>query len=177
MLSRTLLSMSLLAAGSGASYAEIATQPYGGIQYLAAEFNQLGVDADLDALVFRGGLKFNEHISAEVRLAQGIGDNTVEITGSVIELEIDKMSGIYLLLSTRKVSSITPYFAIGYTDGELDFAGTSDSDSSQSWGFGLNLDVSDNAYATFEYMRYLDTSESGFDIKFDGFSFGVNALF
>ena len=128
-------------------------------------------------LAGRLGTKFNENFSGEIRVGLGIGDDSVDVLGTEVDVELDSMFGAYVRGGLQAADSFYPYVVLGYTRGELTASvpGFSDSESESDVSFGLGADVDINEKLTLniEYMNYFD--KDGAEV--DGFSFGLVTKF
>ena len=94
---------------------------------------------------------------------------------------MDHMYGGYLKLSAPLSDSIHPYVIGGYSKMKADVkytvAGVSTDESErfedESYGAGLDFNITDTLGANLEYMRYYDDD----DITVDGIGLGVQVNF
>jgi len=152
---------------------------YGGnITFLGYEEEGIDDDASLTSISGRLGTDFNENFSGEVRLGFGVGDDTIEVIGFDVDVELDNMIGAYVRGGIPVSESFFPYVTVGYTRLELTasisgFGSESDSESDVSFGVGTDINVSQNIILNLEYMNYFD--KDGAEI--DGFSIGIARKF
>ena len=151
-----------------------------GAQYAMATYSESGVpDFDVSALVIRGGYFFNKYFSLEGRLGFGIGDDTQNVFGIDINLELDNMYGIYGVGHIPLNQTVDLYGVIGFTNAEasaeavgIPGATASGDESDLSFGIGADFLVSKNISLNLEYMAYL--SKDVFDLSALGFGINYN---
>lgn|SRR5690554_465474 len=157
----------------------LAEKNYAGGSIAFVDYSEEGIsdDASLTMLAGRLGTKFNENFSGEIRVGLGIGDDSVDVLGTEVDVELDSMFGAYVRGGLQAADSFYPYVVLGYTRGELTASvpGFSDSESESDVSFGLGADVDINEKLTLniEYMNYFD--KDGAEV--DGFSFGLVTKF
>ena len=93
----------------------------------------------------RLGKSYTENFSAEVRLALGLGDDTVEIDGmeNGDHLEIREIYGVYARGGMQFDERFYPYVIVGYSQAKLEASGIGfdiDGDFGGVW-YGLGMDV------------------------------------
>lgn len=143
----------------------------GGLAFLDYSEHGIGDDASLNALYGRLGMNFNENFSGEIRAGFGVGDDSVDVYGIDVDVELDNFFGAYVRGGIPAAESFFPYAVLGYTRSEVTasisgYGSESESESDVSFGVGADVKVSDNLYLNVEYMNYLD--KDGAEI--DGFS-------
>lgn len=137
-------------------YASNAGSNYGGLQYSLVNVDLNGIgDVDPTALVGKLGHFINDNVAIEGRLGTGLQDD--DIFG--VDLDIERLIGIYGVFHASSNSETTFYGVLGYTDAEADFSGPGGSaegdESSFSFGFGANI-----GGLNIEYMSYIDEDDS-----------------
>lgn len=134
-------------------------------------------DASLTSIYGRLGTNFNENISGEFRIGVGVGDDSVDVYGYDVDIELDNMVGAYLRGGIPVTESFFPYAVLGYTRLELTASAMgfseSESETDISFGLGADVDVNGNITVNVEYINYVD--KDGLEI--DGFSIGVASKF
>lgn len=150
----------------------------GNIAFVEYSEEGIGDDASLNAIFGRIGKKFNENFSGEIRVGIGIGDDTVDLFGGDVDVELDSLFGVYVRGGIQVAESFYPYAVLGYTRGELTasvsgFGSASESESDISFGVGADVGISEKVILNVEYMNYLD--KDGAEI--DGFSIGIATNF
>jgi opacity protein-like surface antigen len=156
----------------------LAEKNYAGGSIAFVDYSEEGIsDASLMMLAGRLGTKFNENFSGEIRLGFGVGDDSVNVSGTDVDIELDSMFGAYVRGGLQAADSFYPYVALGYTRGEVTASvpgfSTSESESDISFGFGADVDINKKLTLNIEYMNYFD--KDGTEV--DGFSFGVVTKF
>ena len=154
---------------------------YLGIQYSMVTLSDAGIpDFEPAVLVVRYGKFTSDNISVEGRLGTGLSDDTQDIGGLDVSIDIDHMVGVYGAYYSGTSSSTTRVYGIlGITQGELTatipgFVGSiSDDDSDISYGLGVNFEIGENAVINLEYMSYMEIE--GTDLT--AIAIGYHALY
>ncbi len=171
-------------AGSSTAYAQetaYAQDLYFGGNFAFVTYDESGIgDASLNAISGRVGARFDENFSGEIRVGFGIGDDSVDVFGTNVDLSLKNFIGVYGRAGMPVTPSIFPYVVLGYTRGKAEadiegFGSTSESESDVSFGIGadFDVDIAEDMKINIEYMNYLD--KGGTEI--DGFSIGVVKAF
>lgn len=156
----------------------VCAETYLGGSVAILDYSEFGIpeDASLTALYGRLGTSFTENFSAEIRAGFGLGDDTVDVFGLPVDVELNNFFGGYLLAGFD-TGSFYPYAIVGYTRSELEASafGTSisETESDASFGFGADFYLSNTSSLNIEYMNYLD--EDGVEIY--GFGIGLSQVF
>lgn len=152
-----------------------ASGPYVGASML---FVDAGINDDPDASLMgiggRLGSSFNENFSAEVRVAVGVGDDSVGEGWQKYDVELSSLIGGYLRASVPVGQNFHPYGVLGFTRSELKVSHPwlgkeTDNDTDISYGIGADIDLDRNISLNIEYMNYYD----GDDVEIAGFSIGI----
>lgn len=174
-----MLSCSLLAAPGA-----WAAGPYIGGNYSQIQYDNEEFDTDtlkIDAATVNAGFEFSDFIALEARGGVGLDEDSQGIA----DFELDHLYGGYLKLGAPISDTVRPYVIGGYTkakgtvsaDGEVAGVTYSFSDSEnfedESYGAGLDLNITDTLGANLEYMRYIDTDEE----EISGISVGLRSAF
>lgn len=173
------ITISLLAATCLNANIALADKNYFGGSVSFVDYSETGIgdDASLTMLTGRLGTKFNENFSGEMRIGLGVADDTVNILGTDVEVELDNMFGAYVRGGLQAADSFYPYVALGYTRGELSASvpgfSISESESDISFGFGADVDINKKLTLNIEYMNYYDKDGA----ELDGFGLGLVAKF
>lgn len=139
------------------------------------DYSEEGIDgeASLTALFGRFGTHFNENFSGEIRVGLGIGDDSVNVLGTDVNVELDNMFGGYLRGGVSVSEGFYPYAILGYTRGELTASASgfsnSESESDVSFGIGADFSFGESTKFNLEYINYLD--KDGAEVS--GFSVGI----
>lgn len=172
------LSCSLIAGGA------YAAGPYIGADYTQFQYDNDNYDTNtlkINGATVRAGVEFNDWIGLEVR--GGTGFDTASDHG--VDYQLDDMYGGYLKLSAPLSDMVHPYLIGGYTrlDGKVkadaSVAGVNyavDQNKhleDQSYGAGIDFNLTDTLGANVEYMRYYDKH----DQKIAGISVGLRSAF
>ena len=170
---KILLVITLALFYSSISYAASEGDTYGGLQYALVTYDEDGVDeAEPTALVGRYGQFVNDNISVEGRFGFGLQDDTVNVLGIDVDVEVDTFFGVYGVFHASSNSDTSFYGVLGFTKGEVTASAggisVSEDDSGLSYGFGVDF----NSF-NIEYMLYLD--EDFYEVS--AISFGYNTYF
>lgn len=168
----------IIAAGLLALTCAVQTQAgtyYGGnLSFLDYSEEGISDDASLTAVYGRLGTNFNENFSGEIRVGFGIGDDTIDVFGTDVGVELDSVFGAYVRGGIPVAENFFPYIVLGYSRGEVTasasgFGSDSESETDTSFGLGADIDVNSNFTINVEYMNYFD--KDGAEIN--GFSIGL----
>ncbi|HTN32431.1 MAG TPA: porin family protein [Marinobacter sp.] len=157
----------------------LADQNYVGASFAFVDYSEEGIrdDASLTMIAGRLGAKFNKNLSGEIRVGFGVGDDSVNVLGTDVDVELNTMFGAYVRGGVEVAKSFYPYVVLGYTRGEITLSvpgySRSDSESDVSFGLGADVDINDKLTFNVEYMNYFD--KDGAEI--DGFSLGLVTRF
>lgn len=172
------VSCSLIAGGA------YAAGPYIGADYTQFQYDNHNYDTDtlkINGAVVRAGAELNDWIGLEVRA--GTGFDTASNHG--LDYQLDDMYGGYLKLSVPLSDTVHPYLIGGYThlDGKVradaSISGVNYSVdrkkhfADESYGAGIDLDLTRTLGANVEYMRYYDKDHQ----KIAGISLGLRSAF
>ncbi len=147
----------LCLASPGVFAAETGDNYFGG-QFALVTYDEEGVDeAEPTAGVLRFGRYLNPNVSVEGRFGIGLQDDSVEVIGIDVDVEVKTLMGFYgVFESGGDTGSV--YGVIGFTRGELEASAlgitVDEDDSGLSFGFGVNI-----GGFNIEYMSYLDEDE------------------
>lgn len=151
-----------------------------GTPYLGLSFNQNRLDTpydvDLNSIMLRGGMQFNDYFAAELRVAGGLNDEDT-ITGTS---SLDSHYGFYAKAAapfglgfSDNAPTLAPYLVIGISEARLDYNDESLKQSGFSYGLGFDFTVVEDWIVSAEYLRLIDTN----DIYIETFSFGLTYKF
>lgn len=141
---------------------------YVGANYSRLQYVNDDIDDDEmvepDAITLRVGIEPEEWLGLEVRGAVGLDEDTESVAGAELSFELDELYGAYAKLGLPMGEMVMPYAIAGYTrvkgEGSITIGGVSASESDdwedESYGAGLDINVSDTVALNLEYMRYLD---------------------
>lgn len=164
---------------AGALFANVAAAAspgwYAGAQYGALTYdNNLGSeDANLGALVLRGGVDFSPNFAVEGRFGFGIGDDAANSA----TIKLDSMVGAYAIGKLPLGGSVDLYGVLGYTRFDMTFSNSlisvSADGSDLSVGVGADFRFGEAWSAGIEYMNYYDKDGE----KITALSIGANYRF
>jgi len=159
---------------------------YVGLQYGVGEYSESGVSEDFETSTLMGriGYNINSNFSIEGRLGTSLEDDEhflpeLCICGSDVTLEVDSIIGIY----GRGHYDLSEYFSIYGVLGASqvkatvslsDFPNADNTETESSASFGLGVDIAFSKQWAFniEYIRYLDKDDFDLDIASAGVTFG-----
>jgi len=162
-----------LLTGLFVSCAASAVEPYAGVSYVHATYDEDGFpEFNPAALAVRFGAELNPNLAVEGRVGFGLGDDSKTIFGADVALEIDNFYGAYVR-AMLPTGSVTPYLLLGYTHGKVTAstfaASASESDSDASYGVGVDLFATKTTAINIEYAKLFEGE--GYEV--DGVSLGV----
>lgn len=174
------LKVLVAAVALGGSSAAFAAGPYIGLNYTQFQLESDDTDNKLkpEGITLRGGIEFNEFIGLEARGAMGVRSDE----RNSIKYDLDHLYGGYLKVSLPLAEHVRPYIIGGYTEARgkvtLDTSIGSasretDTVSDESYGAGIDFQLTDTFGMNVEYMRYLDKS----DYELNGISVGFRSAF
>ncbi|HAE49837.1 hypothetical protein Y5W_00903 [Alcanivorax sp. 521-1] len=173
------LSCSLVAGGA------FAAGPYIGANYSQFQYDNDDVEGGdtlkIDSAVLRAGFEFNDYLGIEARGGMGFESDKKEAALGTFEYDMDNMYGGYVKLSAPLAESVHPYIIGGYTKIKADVKytlGSVSTDESEryegeSYGAGIDFNLTDTVGANLEYMRYYDQDEE----EISGISVGLRSAF
>jgi len=176
-LKRISIIASLLSFSSLSSAADIGDQYYG-LGYGMTTYSENGYsDFKPTALLGKFGEYLTDNVSIEGRFAIGLGDDTQNISGTVVDLsvEIDYLMGVYGVVHTDINSDASAYALLGFSKGKLTATASapgftsqtisaSADDSGISFGFGVDI-----GSINIEFTQYL--SDSTYDLTSIGIGY------
>ena len=144
-----------------------------GVNYSRLNYsaNNIPVDFNPTALIFKLESKVNENFAIQGRLGMGITDNCKGISGLEACFRLNNMLGIY----AKGIAPVSEKFSfhgmVGYTMGTgtatlsdgIDKISNSDSNSDLSFGVGFEVRMSEHSSFNLDYIKYM--SKSDFDIS------------
>ncbi|KAF0804751.1 hypothetical protein A6D6_02785 [Alcanivorax xiamenensis] len=166
---------------AGGAYA---AGPFIGGNYTQMQYDNEEYDSDtlkIDSAVFRAGYEFNDYLGMEIRGGLGFDEDS----RGIVDFEMDNMYGAYVKLSAPLAESVHPYIIGGYTkmkgtvkaEGTLAGVNYQVDDSrrfeDQSYGAGIDVNLTDTLGMNLEYMRYFDKDEE----EISGISVGLRSAF
>jgi outer membrane immunogenic protein len=152
---------------------------YTQLKYTDEDDQQPNADAEIEptAAYLRLGVEPNEVIGVEAR--GGIGLQADERDG--VEFETDHFYGGYITLGAPIGDALRPYVMGGYTktqstvkaDTLLGTYKDTTTREDESWGVGMDLNLTGTTALNLEYMRYLDKE----NLELSGVSLGIRSAF
>ena len=142
-------------------------ESYAGVQFAQFEYDQSGLgSADPTMVVGRFGGSVDRHFGFEARLGLGLSGDSLTIDDESADVDIDYLVGGYGIARLPIAGTITPYGIAGVTLADLsadaDAIAASGTETSLSWGIGVEASVTPVASVSLEYMQYFD--DSAYDI-------------
>lgn len=138
------------------------------------DYSEIGVDDDASITILTGrlGRKINDYLSAEVRVAFGAGSDSVTALGQEVDVELNRMYGIYVRGGFPGSDNFYPYIVLGFSNNKVTASvngfSLSGTESDNSYGIGAEFELGKDQMFNVEYMSYL--KESGVEIR--GLSIG-----
>ena len=151
---------------------------YIGLQYaeLTASLDS-GEEASPQVAVARFGKENTDYIAFEARLATNIDSDSTTVGGVSVNVELDRLVGLYGVLRYPFFETASVYGVLGATHGKMTARAMGDSvygdDEDFSYGAGLDLRFARHYSVNVEYMNYLE--EKGVEITSVGL--GLNYRF
>ena len=170
-----LLGLTILTALSTST---VCAETYLGGNVAILDYSEVGVpeDASLTTLYGRLGTSLNENFSAEIRVGFGLGDDTIDVFGLPVDVELKNFFGGYLLAGFD-AGAFYPCAILGYTRSELEASAfgisASETESDASFGFGADFYLSRTSSLNLEYMNYIDVDS----VEIYGFGIGLSQKF
>lgn len=136
---------------------------YAGANFSIVEYEESGLDSvEPTALVLRLGNEFTPNLALEARLGIGLSDDSVNVFGTTVDVEVDQFVGVYGR-AIAPLGAVSLYGLIGYTDGELTASANgvsiSADDSDLSYGVGADFVLNKTSAVNVEWARLLSTSD------------------
>ncbi len=170
-----------VALSSSAVFAgQIVGSKYAGIQYAISTYSEDGISEEPNptALIGRLGVNVTDVFSVEGRLGLGLQDDTVNVFGTDVTMEIDSLIGIYGVghININRTSSL--YGLLGLTRAEATlsapgFISESNDETGLSFGVGADIGIGNNVALNIEYVQYLNKSDFDFSAIAFGVKFGI----
>ena len=151
---------------------------YGGIGYHLGTYEETGLpSASPTGLELKFGTYVSDRAAFEGRLVMGMGDDSINISGFDVDIELDRAISLFLKGDLPLSSTANLYGLIGFTKGKITASvpgfSFSVDDSGLSYGVGAEAELSNDVYVSGEYVFYL--SEDTYD--YSGFNLGLKKLF
>lgn len=151
---------------------------YVGLQYaeLTASLDS-GEEASPQIAVARFGKQNTDYIAFEARVATNIDSDSTTVGGVSVDVELDRLVGLYGVLRYPFFDTASVYGVVGATHGKMTARAMGDSvsgdDEDFSYGVGFDLRFARHYSVNIEYMNYLE--EKGIEVTSMGL--GLNYLF
>ena len=158
---KTILSTVVLSALSVSPFnPQASDQAYIGAGVIFAGYEEPGADADIIVANARLGTALSEHVSVEARLGFGLMDDTINVMGVDVDVQMNYMIGAYGRFGFNATDDIYPYALVGYTRGQIEASAggftAKSSESDVSFGAGDDFKVNERVKVSAEYVSYLD---------------------
>jgi hypothetical protein len=164
-----ILAAVLLAVGATTAHAA----PYVEVGYAVPEFSGAGISGSFGAVRSIVGMGFNDNLDGEFMVATGVVDSMIGVT----TLSLDHMYGLYLKPKTKLSDTIELFGRIGYVNTQVSAsnwaASTWASDSSASYGIGVQFNINKGTAITTDWTSYYNKSGT----TLDGFSVNLKLDF
>lgn len=137
-------------------------ETYVGANVAAVEMTDDAISEEISitALYGRVGMDITEYFSAELRLGTGINEDSLNVSGTSVDVELKSFAGAYIRGGIPNTTRFFPYAILGYTYGKLEASAfgesISDSESDVSFGVGSDFRVNETWSINLEYINYFD---------------------
>lgn len=172
-IARSIACGALLAVSGGV----FAGDAYYGGNLAFIDYSEPGIDASVTAIYGRIGTNWNENFSGELRVGLGIGDDTVQLFGEDVDIQLNNFIGAYVKGGAQVNEVFYPYAILGLTRGEAEASvpgfSVTESETDVSFGLGADFNVSESLTLNLEYMNYYDKDSA----ELSGFSLGFTSVF
>jgi len=138
---------------------------YVGVQQGIFAYEESGVDTlHPTAVIGRLGRYGNEEIALEARFGMGLTEDDTNISGVDVDLELDRIFGVYGVGHIPFGEAFSVYALAGFTAVKVTATGSymgnsmsfSDDDNGFSFGLGAQLNLGKTLSIHGEYINYLD---------------------
>lgn len=138
---------------------------YVGVQQGFFSYEESGVDTlHPTAVIGRLGRYGNEEIALEARFGMGLTEDDTNINGVDVDLEMDRIFGVYGVGHIPFGKAFSVYALAGFTKVKVTATGSymgstrsfSDDDNGFSFGIGAQLNLGSTLSIHGEYVNYLD---------------------
>lgn len=157
---------------------------YFGGNYSAFQFTDDSVDDEIikpDGVVLRLGIEASRVFGMEARGGIGLQSDERNFSGGSLEFDLDELYGAYAKIGLPLGDAVTPYAIGGYTHVKGSATATvlgvssggSETWEDESYGAGLDVNLSDSLALNVEYMRYLEKD----DQELSAVSVGLRSAF
>lgn len=157
---------------------------YFGGNYSAFQFTDDSVDDEIikpDGVVLRLGIEPTRVFGLEARGGIGLQSDKRDFGGGSLEFDVDELYGGYAKIGLPLGDAVTPYAIGGYTHVKGSATATvlgvssggSETWEDESYGAGLDVNLSDSLALNVEYMRYLEKD----DQELSAVSVGLRSAF
>lgn len=157
---------------------------YFGGNYAAFQFTDDSVDDEIikpDGVVLRLGIEPTRVLGLEARGGIGLQSDKRNVSGGSLEFELDELYGGYAKIGLPLGDAVTPYAIGGYTHVKGSATATvlgvssggSETWEDESYGAGLDVNLSESLALNVEYMRYLEKD----DQELSAVSVGLRSAF
>ena len=154
-MSKSLTILAALAAVSAPAFAQ-GFYVDGGYQHIMIDED--GVDADLGAVTGHLGYSFSDFFAVEAEGSIGVKDETVDILGTDVDLELNYLVGAFARGQLPLGQNATLFARAGVVNAELEVSGpgasASESESGYGYGAGGEFMFSERVGLRGEYTRY-----------------------
>ncbi len=136
MLKKTLLAACITAISFSSSANWV-----GGVSYVNLSEDEAGMDISLGAIVgsiaYKTESENNFYFIPELRLGVGLGDDSVEVFGTSVDVEMDRFVSLSVKGQYEFDNSVYVFLAPSYTNVEVTASTAGISATEDDWEFGL----------------------------------------
>ena len=138
-------------------------RPYAGVNYFFANYeDDYDIEADSGVAGIKLGVDINDYIGIEMRVGVGVDDDTIDVLGVDVKVEVDHAYGLYVRPKFRQ-EQVQVYGLLGFTEIEYEVSvfglSIEDDETDFSFGAGLEYFFNDNVSVSVEYMQLLDKDD------------------
>jgi hypothetical protein len=150
---------------------------YAELGFAQANYSEPGLNFNNTMAALTLGYSFNKNIAVEVMGATSTGEANFFIGNTPVRAEVSEASGLYVKASLPIDNNFEVFAKTGVTNAKVEassaFGGGWASDSSFSYGGGIQFNFNRNAYAIVQYMSYYAKE----DVKVKGPAISVGYKF
>ncbi|MCI4645116.1 MAG: porin family protein [Hyphomonadaceae bacterium] len=155
---RTLVSVSLFAAGLALPAVAQDTGFYGDVGYTYVMTDTDDADVDIGAITGHGGWEFSPNFAVEGEVSVGIQDDEVSVGGTNVDVSMNYLIGAFGRAQLPVGDQIVVFARAGLVNAEIEAeaGGFSESQSESGAGYGVGAEFMLDAVngVRFDYTRY-----------------------
>lgn len=142
-------------------------ESYAGLQFGQLKYDQNDIGSlDPTMITGRFGRSIDRHFGFEARLGLGLSGDSKSVDDESADVDVEYLVGGYGTARLPLTGMLTPYAIAGVTlanfSSDSDLVTVSGTETSLSWGLGVEASISPLASIGLEYMQYFD--DSSYDV-------------